>query len=61
MYKYIQTFAIGGLQNIGFLTDELIVLSTQGTGIFNCLTGEKIGRDNEDWWGNFDEVIIPLM
>jgi hypothetical protein len=56
MYKHIQTFAIGGLQNIGFLNDNLIVLSTQGIGIFNCLTGEKIGRDNKDWWGNFDEV-----
>jgi hypothetical protein len=58
MYKYIQTFAIGGLQNIGYIgkSDNLIVLSMQGRGLFNCLAGEKIFRDSNGWQADFDET-----
>jgi len=58
MYYYKQTFAIGGLENIGYVgdSDNLIVLSSQGRGIFNCLTGEKIYRDSENWWSDFDQA-----
>jgi len=56
MYKHLNTFAIGGLQSVGYVNegDNLIVLSSQGRGIFNCLTGEKIFRDDYDWWRDFD-------
>jgi hypothetical protein len=41
-----ETFAIGGLHNVGFApnSDYLIVLSSQGQGIFDCIKGEKIAR-----------------
>lgn len=57
MYKYLQTFAIGGLQNIGYFkgTDHLVVLSTQGRGVFNCLTAEKILRNANDWWSDYND------
>jgi hypothetical protein len=58
MFKFINTYAIGGLLNIGYSdnTDMLIVLSSQGRGIFNCLTGEVTFRDDEDWYPDFDEI-----
>jgi hypothetical protein len=57
MYRHLNTFAIGGLQSVGYVneSDMLIVLSSQGRGIFNCLTGEKIYRDDYDWWGDFEQ------
>lgn len=58
MWTCKNTYAIGGLENIGFAdnSDILIVLSSQGKGTFNCITGEKIDRDATDWWSQFDEV-----
>lgn len=47
-------WAIGGLREIGFLenSDVLMVLSSQGRGIFNCLTAERIERDSRDYYTN---------
>jgi len=58
MWTCKNTFAIGGLQNIGYSdnSDILVVLSTQGKGTFNCVTGEKIDRDHSDWWPQFDKL-----
>ena len=54
------TFAIGGLENVGYASkqDNLLVLSSQGQGIFDCIAGEKIARKNDgsDWWSSFDET-----
>jgi hypothetical protein len=59
MYTLKETFAIGGLHEVGYATDQdlLIVLSSQGQGIFDCIKGEKIARvhDDMDWWDNYDE------
>ncbi|NIG53372.1 hypothetical protein [Chitinophaga sp. Cy-1792] len=57
MWTYKKTYAIGGLENVGFAenTDNLIVLSGQGKGIFNCISAEKTDRINDDWWEEFDE------
>lgn len=59
MWVHKKTFAIGGLENVGFVPakEYLIVLSSQGQGIFDCKTGEKIARqnDNGDWWDKFNE------
>jgi hypothetical protein len=53
------TFAIGGLENVGYASkqDKLIVLSSQGQGIFDCTQGEKIARkhNGSDWWEDFNE------
>lgn len=45
-------WAIGGLREIGFLenSDILMVLSSQGRGIFNCLNAERIERDRTDFY-----------
>jgi len=54
MWIHKNTFAIGGLQNVGYAPNQdiLMVLSSQGEGIFNCITGEKIARKHNDdnWW-----------
>jgi len=60
LWYHRNTFAIGGLQNVGYAKaqDILIVLSTQGQGLFNCISGEKIARLNNDlgWLEHFDEI-----
>lgn len=58
MWTHKNTFAIGGLENIGFVneSDNLVVLSSQGKGIFNCVNGEKIFRSDEEWWKDFDQT-----
>ena len=55
---YVTTHAIGGLLAAGFAedTDLLLVVSSQGRGVFDCLTGEKVARDNADPYPYFDEV-----
>lgn len=59
MYIHKETFAIGGLHEVGFAPDQdlLIVLSSQGQGIFDCIKGEKIAREHNDmdWWDNYTE------
>lgn len=60
MWIHKNTFAIGGLENIGYAPkqDYLMVLSSQGQGIFDCLKGEKVARQNNggEWWKNFDQA-----
>lgn len=60
MWKHKNTFAIGGLENVGYAPNQdfLIVVSSQGQAIFNCKTGEKIARKYDDlhWWAQFDQV-----
>lgn len=57
MWKHKNTFAIGGLENVGFDNeDRLVVLSSQGVGIFDCISGTKIYRDSRSWWEDFNEV-----
>ena len=59
MWTHKNTFAIGGLENVGYAKghDNLMVLSSQGQGIFDGLSGEKIGRLNNggDWWEKFNQ------
>ena len=57
MWVHRNNFAVGGLENVGFAeqSDKLIVLSSQGRGIFDCLTGQKIFRDDNEWWPTFEE------
>src|SRR5688572_2281413 len=63
MWTHKETFAIGGLENVGFIPyqDYLIVLSSNGEGIFDCLTGQRIARNhnNYEWNNRFnDESMI---
>lgn len=46
--------SVGGLCSVGFdrNTEHLLILSHQGRGVINCLTGEKTARDYEDYYEN---------
>jgi len=65
IWQHKNTFAIGGLENVGFSPDSdlLIVLSSQGEGIFDCKEGLKIAREsnNGDWWNRFDEITNSIV
>ncbi|RYD75714.1 MAG: hypothetical protein EOP84_17875 [Verrucomicrobiaceae bacterium] len=55
-------FAIGGLTDVGFAddTDLLLVLSSQGRGIYDCTTGERVERDrSEDFPHDPANLIAP--
>ncbi len=58
-WKHKNTFAIGGLEEIGFATksDFALVLSGQGEGIFDCKSGKLIDRRNNEyeWWQRYDQ------
>ncbi len=43
--------AVGGLRSVGFRRDSdlLLVVSSQGRGVLNCATGEKIARDSSQY------------
>ncbi len=64
MWNYKGTFAIGGLFNVGYASnkDLLMVLSSQGQGIFDCRNGEKIARLNNDLdWVGFNEATNSVL
>ena len=52
MWQKRNIWAIGGLREIGFKSnsDLLMVLSSQGRGIFDCKKDEKVERDNFDYY-----------
>ena len=41
---------VGGLESVGFGrgTDLLLVTSSQGRGVFDCISGQRIARDRSD-------------
>jgi hypothetical protein len=57
-WTQLAAHAIGGLTEVGFAddTDFLLVVSSQGRGVFDCGTGERVARDRtepDDVW--YDE------
>lgn len=52
--------AVGGLLQVGYAesSDLLLVLSNNGRGIFDCLTGVKIARNNQYVFDYFDEATL---
>ncbi len=57
-WRPVQVFAVGGLFGVGYATgsDLLLVLSSQGRGVFDCLTGEKLARDYNEAHDFFDLI-----
>jgi hypothetical protein len=58
-WRRADSYAVGGLTEVGFAeqSDLLLVVSSQGRGLFDCLTGVRIARDPkapDDGW--YDEV-----
>src|SRR3954469_18142200 len=60
-WKRMAAHAVGALTEVGYAenSDLLLVVSSQGRGLFDCLTGERIARDYAepdgviDW---YDEI-----
>jgi len=46
-WRQLRACGVGGLTDVGFLdsTDMLLVMSHDGRGVFDCLTGERLARD----------------
>ncbi len=44
------SIAVGGLSDVGFgdSSDLLVCISSAGRGVFDCLTGDKVARDDGD-------------
>lgn len=57
------TYGVGGLLAIGYApnTDFLLVISSQGRGIFDCRTGERIARDYDNADNTYDEIALTAQ
>jgi hypothetical protein len=55
-WKHVTSMAIGGLLSVGFSekSNYLLVVSSQGRGLVDCESGEKIARDEEPYEGLSD-------
>ena len=55
-WKRLTAHAVGGLTEIGYAegSDWLLVVSSQGRGLFDCLSGERIARDYAEPAGDVD-------
>jgi hypothetical protein len=56
-------YAVGGLFGVGYATasDLLLVLSSQGRGVFDCSTGKKLNRDYEEAHDFFDPIRLVAV
>jgi hypothetical protein len=57
-WKQLAVHAVGGLTEVGFGDDSdfLLIVSSQGRGVVDCRTGERVARDRtepDDFW--YDE------
>ncbi len=57
-WKHVATHAAGGLTEIGYAPDSdlLLVISSNGRGVYDCRTGERVARDREEIWEDLDET-----
>jgi hypothetical protein len=57
-WRHVGTFGVGGLGSIGFGEgmELLLVESTDGCGVFDCETGERVARDR-DHNGSWEDLI----
>ncbi len=60
VWNQIAIHAVGGLIQVGYAnnSDLLLVLSHNGFGIFNCLTGQKVARNKDDLNESFNESTL---
>jgi hypothetical protein len=60
-WRHVGCHAIGGLTDVGFVqsSDILLVVSSAGRGLFDCLTGERIARDaSEDFEHDTSNLLV---
>ena len=57
-WRVVGVSGIGGLTEVGFAdgTDDLLIVSSQGRGLFDCLSGERLSRDPAESFENPDET-----
>lgn len=62
-WKKLGKYAVGGLLEIGFSRQQelLLVISSQGRGVFDCRTGEKIFRCHEESYDNPNEQSLKSL
>lgn len=56
-WRVVGGSGIGGLTEVRFAdnSDDLLVVSHQGRGLFDCLTGARLARDEEEFFDNSDD------
>lgn len=56
-WRPLPTYAVGGLAYVGFdhAGRYLLVVSSSGRGLFDCVTGEKVARQHDDYGPWLDE------
>ena len=62
-WRHVATHGIGGQRNVGFGsgTELLLVESSDGRGVFDCATGERVARDRTDHIAWDDEVALRAV
>ena len=60
-WRTVGTVAVGGLRSVGFdrQSDLLLVVSIQGRGIIDCLSGAKVARDYKEYFEG--EGVLTLL
>lgn len=61
-WKHVASIAVGGLLSVGFSKNGsyLLVVSSQGRGVIDCDTGQKVGRDDKPYEGLSDHNLSCL-
>ncbi len=57
-WRQLPVHGVGGLFQVGYApgSDLLLVLSSQGRGIFDCVAGDKLARDYDEAHDFFDPI-----
>jgi len=55
--------AVGGLEAVGYAenSDLLLVVSSSGRGVFNCVTGERVARDYDTGNSWYDPIHLLAL
>jgi hypothetical protein len=53
----VTSIAVGGLTHIGYAPDSdiILVFSSQGRSVIDCMTGAKLARDHKEFFSGLDE------
>ncbi|MGO4157478.1 hypothetical protein [Cupriavidus sp. YAF13] len=54
-WRKASVFAVGGLESVGFdrESEHLLVVSSQGRGVFDCRVGKRVARDDANQIGDY--------
>ena len=57
-WSLVTSISVGGLRSVGFErnSDLLLILSSQGREVVDCVSGEKISRDEEEFYENEEHL-----